>query len=141
MKIWYPVVCKPKADVQVYISVCQSRLADFKRILRQHINKEKLKVIQTKIPESTVVKVTESFSAQNTLETFINSLTCRYEPSSRKCFYTVSDLIPCKGTNRSLNFMIKLFEFGNGIIPPLAWLRHSYVKFKELIQKEDEQNE
>lgn len=139
MKLWYPVACKNKSDVQVYISICHAKLADFKRILRQNINKDKVKAIQAKIQESTVVTVTDSFSVAKTLETFINSLTCNYDTASRKCYYTVSDLIQCRGTNRSLNFMIKLFEFGNGVIAPLVWLRHSYNKFKELIQREDEQ--
>ena len=133
MKIWYPIECKEPESRQIYISRCQSDLNELRKILRYNINKDKVMAIQHDITESTLFTINKDFSVKQTMELFVASLVCKYDTASSKCYYTVSDLVHCRGTNKSLNFMIRLFEFGNTIIPQLNWIRHSYVKFKEYV--------
>ena len=69
----------------------------------------------------------------------MNNLNCFYNANQGKCYYSVSDSIKCIGTNNNLNYLIRLCEYGNDIVPPLNWIRHSYNKFVDIVR--DEENE
>ena len=81
---------------------------------------------------SDTMKFNKIFSIVNQ---YINSLTCYYDTSAEKCYYTISDLIKINGTNMSLSKLIQIIEFGDKGIPPMNWIRHSYLIFEDIVMR------
>lgn len=139
MKIWFPVSLSEsgrESPTDYFLSCCLY-LSRFKTILRSNILIVKWQVLDEKLKESDLLEdATEKFKATNIPNQFINNLNCGYDGYTEKCYYYVSNLVKCFGTSNNLNKLIDLCEFGNDDIPPINWIRHSYLLFKDAV-KED----
>lgn len=126
-------------NITEYIRLCQIDMYRFKGILKQNINITRWKTLQhtfqdNNIVESTFVRKVNVFNIANQ---FINELCCSFDRINSYCYYYVPDTIRCVGTNTSLNKVIRLIEYGNDKIPPMNWIRHSYMKFSDYVLRKD----
>lgn len=143
MKIWYPISFEQSKNnnINLYNAMCLFDLYRFKNILKNNLSlvNTKLPGIQIRLNECPLVKVNNeiTFNINAILNRYINSLTCKCDNSSR-CYYYVPDIVRCPGAENSLNFVIRLIEYGNDTIPPLNWIRHSYTLFEEYIGDKNE---
>lgn len=142
MKIWFPISLEDTEnnDVNRYILKCYGYLYTLRAILKSNIILPKWKVIETKLQENNLLDVVgNKFNISNIPYQYVNNLNCFYNANQGKCYYGVPDSIKCIGTNNNLNYLIRLCEYGNDVIPPLNWIRHSYHKFVDIVR--DEENE
>lgn len=141
MKIWFPINLSQseKSNSSEYMMYCSICLPQLKYMLKRNILFPKWKVLEQKLIESKALDiVSERFNIMNIPNQFINSLCCKYDNFSEKCYYDVSDMIKCYGTTNSLKDIIRLCEYGNDSIPPLNWIRHSYIEFSDMITESAE---
>lgn len=139
MKVWFPVSLQEskKDSESSYYMHCSLYLARFKAILRRNVLIPKWNVVGDKLIESELLhNVTQNFKVLNIPNQFINNLRCTYDGYSEKCYYYIPDIVRCFGTTDNLNKIIHICEFGNDMIPPLNWVRHSYLILKDTVRGE-----
>ena len=138
MKIWYPLEydeIKYK-NISAYILACQIQLYTLKSILKRNIIYSKWEALKEPLTEIGVIDektFIRRYKPVDIAYQFVNNLKCYYDVNITKCYYAVQDSVRCVGTNVSLNKVIKLLEYGNKYIPPINWVRHSYIIFKDNI--------
>lgn len=139
MKIWYPINLEQskKDNVSLYTTMCYLNMCRFKGILRDTLYtlNTRLPSMEKRLKESELLTIDNEmkFSIKKILNQYINSLTCKFDNGSARCYYYIPDMIKCYDTRQSLNFVIRLIEYGNETIPPLNWIRHSYTLFEDYI--------
>ena len=69
----------------------------------------------------------------------MSSLQCSYDLTTSKCYFYVPDNIRCIGTTNQLNYVIRLIEYGTDQIPPMNWIRHSYIQYYNSVVEEVQQ--
>ena len=134
MILWFPNKNGNDQDLSVYIYSCRAALSVFKMILNSNINHPSMKRIETVLKSKNVLDFTnkDRFSILSVIQCYESSLVCYYDEKSCRCYYEVPKIIKCPNTTNSLQFVIRLIEFGNDLIPPTNWIRHSYNKFCKL---------
>ena len=137
MKIWYPVNFKKSGfkDIQMYILRCQVDLGNFKMYLKSNFNNIRWKSLRSELNESSGIFFMKEINIVDIANRYVNSLQCKFDPVSSRCYYFISDFVQCPGTTQKLDFVIKSIEFGNDKIPPMNWIRHSYLKFSDFVVK------
>lgn len=138
IKIWYPVKKSEDTNINAYMIGCYMQLLAFKNILRSNINVSKWKALEPKLINNNLVRInkTTKLNILNIPNTYVNCLKCFFDPNLQRCYYAVSEFTKCPYSESiSLNFIIKLVEYGNESIPPLNWIRHSYSKFVDVIEE------
>lgn len=139
MKIWYPInfAQSKEKDVSFYNTSCCLSLYRFKGILKNDLYRlnTRLPSMENRLKQCEAMNVTNEFrfNLKKILNYYIGCLTCKYDISSARCYYYVPDTVRCPDTSNSLNFVIRLVEYGNDTVPPLNWIRHSYTLFEEYI--------
>ena len=135
MRIWCPVKRFEKENIPQFINRCNTYLSQFRMILQSNINIPSMKRIEKILKERDFLLFVnkERFSILQTLNQYISSLNCYYDESENKCYFDIAGITRCINTKNSLQFVIRLIEFGNDIVPPTNWIRHSYVKFLDFI--------
>lgn len=143
MKLWYPEKfdSDKEANNSMYIWKCCLMLMSFKMILRNNINKSRWLSLDSRLKDLGVIQkdTIRNYSALDIANQYINNLSCHYDALQQQCYYSVSDLIKAVGTNYSLNNIIRLVEYGNKDIPPMNWLRHSFMIFTDKVLENDKQ--
>lgn len=134
MILWFPKKKKDEEDSSIYIYSCRAALSTFKMILNSNINKPSMKRIDNILKGKNVLDFTnkDRFSIFSVIRFYESSLACYYDDKERRCYYEIPKIIKCPNTTNSLQFVIRLIEFGNDLIPPTNLIRHSYRKFCEL---------
>ena len=139
MKIWYPIQYEPDdyTGVQDYIQQCTVDGNVLKAILKNGMNNTRFTALQSKLDKCEAIHYTteQRRSPITIANMYINSLQCFYDFGSYMCYYAVPDIVRCPNTTDSLNYVIRLIEYGNDEIPPMNWIRHSYEQFKEKIME------
>jgi hypothetical protein len=122
-----------------YTRLCQINLYRFKGILKQNINITRWKVLQKTFEENNILEGTfiRKINVLSIAYQFINELKCSFNKPDSCCYYYTPDTIRCTGTNMSLNKTIRLIEYGNDKVPPMNWIRHSYLKFSDYVLGND----
>ena len=141
MKIWYPKrYDNSKTDnVNDYKRECGLGLQAFKAILRNNINSPRWGLLKQKLLTSKYIMVNNqnAFNPVSIPNQYIAYLQCYYDYAENRCYYEVPDTVRCVGTTTSLNDVVKLIEYGNDTIPPMNWIRYSYLKFNYIIMGDD----
>ena len=137
MKIWYPIKFGEfeSDNIQLYTMKCQTDLSSFRIFLRSNFNNLRWKLVPEKLKKVSNIQLLRDIKPNDIAIQYINSLQCRYDTSSGCCYYYVPDLVRCNGTTQSLNFVIRLIEYGNDDVTPMNWIRHSYIKFTDFIME------
>lgn len=134
MKIWYPITFEDSGmdDLSSYITACAFDLLLLQSILRNNINLTRWNTLTEKLPKCKhiLIQNTHYFKATKIPTQYISYLRCNYDNAAGQCYYSVPDNVRCIGTATPLNKVVKLIEYGNDLIPPFGWIRHSYVAFK-----------
>ena len=137
MKIWYPIQYdeSKNGSTIMYIATCQVNLKIFKNILFRNILTTKWSALTDTLCETGIINntFTRRFKAIQIAQQYVNNLRCYYDANLAKCYYMVPDSIKCVGTDLQLNKVIKLIEYGDKNVPPINWIRHSYLIFKDMI--------
>ncbi|MBO7212378.1 MAG: hypothetical protein J6V44_15430 [Methanobrevibacter sp.] len=143
MKIWYPIKFSEfnSDNLQLYLLKCQADLGSFKLFLKSNYNDLRWKVVTNKLRDVASINLLRDINAGDIASQFINSLQCKYDANTGCCYYFVSEFVKCNGTTESLNFVIRLIEYGNDALTPMNWIRHSYLKFTDFVTKGFENNE
>lgn len=145
MKIWYPVSFEESQakTLQQYVYQCVVDLALFKTMLSRNIPQTKLKSMTARIIKSTdITSKDTTFSVQKVLNRYLSSLQCKYDAGCGRCCYYISDLMKCPDSDKSLNYVVRLLEYGNDKIPPMFWIRRTYRSFSDyVVRKLDNERE
>lgn len=140
MRILYPVSFNESnySTIEEYITKCNFDLVLLKSILRQNINKSRWNALNYRLHKCNQIKFNRSNKSiiSNALQ-YINGLQCYFDSNLNRCYYQVSDLIRGFGTLTSLNFIIRVIEYGILDIPPMNWIRHSYMQFSNIILSDE----
>lgn len=123
-------------DVQSYIRTCNIDIYKLKGILKNNINKPKCNVVREKLLKHNILNTTftKTISVDRICDQYINQLRCTYDVTSGYCYYYIPNTIRCVGTNSCLLDVIRLIEYGNNYVPPMNWVRHSYLEFVDYIE-------
>ena len=140
MKIWFPKRIDSDEDINKYIATCSLSMGSFIMILNSNLNIPKFKLIETKLIEGKLLDFinVDKFSIMSAIRMYQSYLRCEYDGSEKRCYFDISKMIKCPNTNNSLDYVIRLIEFGNDKIPPSNWIRHSYTKFCEIYGVDEE---
>lgn len=135
MKIWYPqTLDKSKCKgIPSYLLKCQADLFLLRLCLRHNINNLRWNDLNNRLKNCKSINFVKDIKAITIANQFISCLQCSYDNSSCKCYYYVPENIKCIGTTNTLNYVIRLIEFGNDEIPTMNWIRHSYIEFKNKV--------
>lgn len=137
MKLWYPYKYDSEeySSIELYILKCSTSITLLRSCLLQSVNKTRIASMQGRIDNCSAIHYTDNtkFSLQSILNLYISSLQCKYDSSSLTCYFAISDIIKCPHTMDSLNYIIRLVEYGNDEIPPLHWLNDGYNRYKDNI--------
>ena len=135
MKIWMPVnfETSKEPNIQAYIFSCNLHLYHLRAILSANIIKSKWEIFLAKLQNIKDFSEVNVDRLKNAQYQYINSLVCEFDKQQSRCYFYVPPTVRCKGTDIDLNKVIKLAEFGNDTIPPMNWIRHSCLKFKDYI--------
>lgn len=139
MKIRYPIQNNSSDPEKVYdyYVKCAFDMNEFKRILRNNLNISRWQAIRDRLLQCKMIRfVSDKMKPINIAYQYINNLKCVYDPKTRYCYYTISDFTQCIYTQTRLNKVMRYIEFGFSNIPPMNWIRHSYIQFSEIISKE-----
>ena len=141
MKIWYPLnfaesKCKTVPD---YLLKCQLGLYTFRLCLRHNLNNLKWTALTDKLKEVETINFTKDIKAITIANQYMSSLQCSYDLTTSKCYFYVPDNIRCIGTTNQLNYVIRLIEYGTDQIPPMNWIRHSYIQYYNSVVEEVQQ--
>ncbi len=137
MKLWFPISGDDFNYTNEYINYCESRLSEFKILLRNKLNVSKLNSRKDGLLNSKNIRwlpTTINFKLTSITDMYIRRLHCELDKNSNRCYYTVHNGVKCPGTETSLNTVIKIIEFGNELVPPMNWIRHTYQEFVETIK-------
>jgi hypothetical protein len=140
MRIWYPLEKSSGEDVSSYIAKCRLSISILNICINNCINRPSLKRIETIIKGKNLldfIRNKESFSIFAVINQFENTLHCYYDTATNRCFFDTPRLIKAINTRNSLDYVIRLIEFGNQDIPPTNLIRHSYMKYFNLIVNGD----
>lgn len=134
MKIWFPRKKKNEETELIYKSHCKLTMSLFKMCLNNTINVPSLKRTENIIRSKELLDFVnkDNFSVLTALKQFNSYLMCMYDSEEQRCYYTVPNIVRCNNTNNSLEFVIKLLEYGNNYVPPMNIIRHSYLKFCDI---------
>lgn len=141
LKLWFPKNFEEskKENINDYITQCTIAINPLKTILRNNINISRWNLLTTKLIDSEIVDVENSykFLARRIPLQYIDRLLVAYDTATSKCYYYVPDMVRCQYTTNSLNDIVRLIEYGNNRIPPMHWLRDSYMQFVDLIMENE----
>lgn len=128
-----------KGSQQNYYQACCLSIYSLKGMLYRNINVSRWNSLQKVFEENNVFNNTfiRNVKTINIAHQYINELRCYYNSADDYCYYYVPDTVRCIGTNYSLNKIIKLIEYGNDMIAPMNWIRHSYILFVDKIVRKD----
>ena len=137
MKIWYPISCSDLDNVNVpdYIHMCNVSLSKLRQVLIQHIDRSKIVLYQTKLSKLPYINKLTNLNLYSIMMQYINSLSCHFDTTNNKCYFAVPHGTRAIGTANTLNFIVRLIEYGNDSIPPMYWIRRSYTKYKKYIME------
>ena len=90
--------------------------------------------IVNRIQDPNDTTFTKTISVERICDQYINQLRCTYDVTSGYCYYYIPNTIRCVGTNSCLLDVIRLIEYGNNYVPPMNWVRHSYLEFVDYIE-------
>ena len=130
MKIWYPVSCSDLKNVSVpdYIHRCNTSLPKLRQLLIRQMDRSKIMTYQDKLNNLQYVDRVTNVNLQAVMMQYVNSLSCHFDTTNCKCYFDIPHSIRAIGTRNSLNYIIRLIEYGNDDIPPMYWIRQSYDK-------------
>jgi hypothetical protein len=141
LRLWFPKNFEEskKENINDYITECTIAINPLKMILRNNINISRWNLLTTKLINSEIVDVQNSykFLARRIPLQYIDRLLVAYDTTTSKCYYYVPDMVRCQYTTNSLNDVVRLIEYGNNTIPPMHWLRDSYMQFVDLIMENE----
>ena len=138
MKIWYPIEYDVAKHHSVfgYVSMCRIDTALLQSILRNKINKTRWISYDTRLSSCKAIHKTAENAVINSLDLanrYINSLQCYYDIGKGCCYYSIPLMIRCPNTIDSLDYVIRLIEYGNDEIPPMHWIRDSVEDFNTAV--------
>lgn len=142
IRLWFPKNFEEskKEDINSYIAECTLYLVSIKTILQNSINISKWNLLTPKLIDSKIILVQNpyKFLARRIPFQYVNNLTVSFDKNNSRCYYYVSDMVKCQYTANSLNEVVQLVEYGNDVIPPINWIRSSYIKFVDTIMENEE---
>lgn len=137
MKLWVPITSNQFKYTNEYINYCNVKLQELKILLKTRLDNNKLSTRKNSLLESNSIiwlPNTINFNLNSITDTYIKRLYCSLDRANNHCYYTIPIGIRCPGTKTSLDTVIRLIEFGNDIIPPMNWIRHTYHEFVETME-------
>lgn len=137
LKIWYPQQYNPSKfdDLEHYKSKCQLDLYVLRDILSKNMPISLMKHADSTINTSNLIHKTDNDDIEtlSIANSFISNLRCSFSDNMSRSFYYVPKYVRCSHTSDSLDYVVRLLEFGFDNIAPICWIRHSYLKFSDYV--------
>lgn len=137
MKVWFPIEKSNNEEYLEYVSKCRSMIAVFKMCFNSCVNRSSLLRIERIMKENNMLDFLnkDRVSILQALNQYTASLKCYYDKRRNQCYYDTPKIVKCNNTTTSLEYVMRLIEFGNDLIPPTNLIRHSYNKFCEICKE------